>query len=99
MSLCRFCEHAGIDVKNASIIVITAITVPCNHNRRPRNQGSLAYMEMIGILPWYNTMKCQLQLMSGTLLGIYMLQNVSYSPKKISRVIPTTKLMSANKCP
>ena len=26
-------------------------------------------MEMIGILPRYNTMKCQLQAMSGTLLG------------------------------
>ena len=28
-------------------------------------------MEMIGILPSYNTMKCQPQSMSGTLLGTY----------------------------
>ena len=39
----------------------------------------MPYMEMIGILPRYNTMKCQLQSMSGTLLGTCC--NVSYSPK------------------
>ena len=39
----------------------------------------MPYMEMIGILPSYNTMKCQLKSMSGTLLGTC--RNVSYSPK------------------
>ena len=54
----------------------------------PRQENSISYktflqvkiIEMIGILPWYNTMKCQLKLMSGTFTR-YMLQNVSYSSK------------------
>ena len=42
-------------------------------------------MEMIGILPRYNTMKCLLQSMSGTLLGTCRkmsatVQNKSYPP-------------------
>ena len=45
---------------------------------------------MIGVLPGYNTMKCQLQ-SSGTLHTKYMVQNVSYSPKYISSILPTTK--------
>ena len=38
--------------------------------------GKITYKEMIGILPRCNTMKCQLQSMSGTLLGTHR-----YSPK------------------
>ena len=53
---------------------------------------------MIGILPRYNTMKCQLQI-NVRYLTRYMPQNVGYSPnKKISGVLPTTRcqLLSIN---
>ena len=41
---------------------------------------------MVGILPKYNTVTCQLQSMSGSLLGTYQLQS-----KQISGILPTTK--------
>ena len=44
----------------------------------------MTYKEMRSILPWYNTMKCQLQSMSGTLLQI-----VNYNPKFILGNLPT----------
>ena len=42
--------------------------------------------EMIGILPRYNTMKCQLQSMSGTLLGTC--RKMSATAQNIFQVIP-----------
>ena len=46
------------------------------------------YMEMVGILPRYNTMKCQLQSMSGTLLGTCQLYtiNVRYLTRYMSAI-------------
>ena len=48
-------------------------------------------MEGIGTLPRYNTMKCQLQSMSVTLLGIH---DVSYGPKQIVTI--KCQLLSTN---
>ena len=47
--------------------------------------NTLTYMDTIGILLRYNTMKCQLQSLSGTLLGTCRkmsatVQNTSYLP-------------------
>ena len=44
----------------------------------------MTYKEMISISSWYNTMKCQLQSMSGTLQQI-----VNYNPKFILGTLPT----------
>ena len=56
--------------------------------------GNDRYLTYIGTIPLNVSYKS----MSGTLLGSYMPQNVSFSPKYISGILPTTKyqLLSIN---
>ena len=58
-------------------------------------------MEMIGILPRYNTTKCQLQSMSGTLLGTCRKMSATVQNKFQVSYLHVPQKMSAtiNKCP